>query len=73
MAKGKFGMFLLTGIKGLVVSIVTMLLMILPAWMIKWFWTMENLVYVAAIFGVVWIFFYFVIWGWLAWAFWKWK
>ena len=71
--KQTFGSNLLTGIKGLVVSIVTMLLMILPAWLIKWIWQTEGMLAVSALLGVVWIFFYFVVWGWLAGKFWKWK
>ena len=68
-----FGGNLLVGIKGFVVSIVTALILVLPAWMTRWFITMENLYYVGAIFGLVIIFFYFVIWGWLAYKFWKWS
>jgi flagellar biosynthesis component FlhA len=64
MIKKGFGYNLSTGLKGLIVGILTMLIMILPAWLIKWIWTMENMLAVTAILGLVWILFYLVVWGW---------
>lgn len=71
--KGTFGSYLLTGLKGLLVSIVTMLIMILPAWLIRWIYTQANMLAVTGLLGIAWIFFYFVIWGWLAYKFWSWR
>jgi hypothetical protein len=81
MKKNNFGTYLLTGLKGLIVSIVSMIIMILPMWLIRYLWglgTLEEgaiggMVAVSALLGVIWILFYFVIWGWLAWKFWRWK
>lgn len=74
MKKQGFGYNLSTGLKGLIVSILSMIIMIIPAWAIRWLYTNVEVMAFAAILGLVWIFLYLVVWGW-AWnwisKFWK--
>lgn len=73
MKNNTLGKNLLIGLKGFIASIVTMLIVIIPVWLTKWLLISEQIYALAALLGLVSIFLYFIVWGWLANKFWKWK
>lgn len=62
--KKEFGYNLSTGLKGLIVSILTMIVMIIPALVIGWLYNTVEIMAFTVILGIVWIFLYLVMWGW---------
>jgi hypothetical protein len=73
MKNNTLGKNLLIGLKGFIASIVTMLIVIIPVWLTKWLLISEQIYALAALLGLASIFLYFIVWGWLANKFWKWK
>lgn len=64
MKKQGFGYNLSVGLKGLIVSILSMIIMIIPAWVIRWLHTNAEVMAFAIVLAIVWVFLYLVIWGW---------
>jgi hypothetical protein len=64
MTKKGFGYNLSTGLKGFTTCILSMLIMLIPAWFIKYLYNVIHLIVIGAVLMIMWVLFYLVIWGW---------